>query len=1095
MQGADAHPVADRPTPQPVPGPMRHSDVRASARPLRSEPSTLNSTASASELRPSPTIADPSAREPAAAPPRWAVPLLAFAFVLSGGAGLIYESIWTRYLGLFVGHSAYAQIIVLVIFLGGMSVGAFVVGERSARLRHPLLWYAVVEGVVGVIGFVFHDIFTAATAVAYDHWFPSLAGGFGLTVVKWGLAGLLILPQSILLGTTFPLMSAGVLRLRGSRPGHVLGLLYFANSLGAAVGVLIAGFVLIAVVGLPGTLLTAALLNFAVAIGVGLPVRGGYLSDAVPLAPAPAKGGDVSSGSGDSLTLWRLLLLVSFGTAVSSFVYEIGWIRMLSLVLGSATHSFELMLSAFILGLALGAFWVRRRADEFTNPVRTLGVVQWVMGVLAICTLPVYVSSFGWTATLLRMLQSNDAAYQAYFGVRYVICLLVMLPATFCAGMTLPLITKTLIQSGSGERSIGAVYGVNTFGSIIGAALAGLVLMPLLGLKWLLVAGAMIDIVIGALLLSRAPRRSAPRPSTWASLSRVGLIATLVVVAAVAVFVRFDRSVITSGVYRHAGLPKAGSYDFPFYKDGRTATVSVRRAHGDSTAILTLSTNGKPDASVEDVWRRPARPGAPLVALTHDLCTQVMLPLVALAHVSGARQAAVIGQGSGMTSHFLLGSNRLERLYTIEIEPEMIRGSRVLMPANRRVFEDPRSTFVIDDAKSFFAANSRKFDLILSEPSNPWVSGVSGLFTAEFYQRVSRQLAPGGVFGQWLHLYEIDDMLVSSVLSAIDRTFPAYEVFLTSNVDLLVVATNAPRLPEPDWSVTSMPGVREDLSRVIPFTTMAFEDLRIASRATLHPYLSRPTQIVNSDYFPILDLGTERTRFLHVSADGITSLGTGRFDAMAALSGRRQPLAPPHGAPSPEVPRQKYEAIASQLRAARTTRAVADTTSDNEVRGDLYRMQIFERSMSLGTPPLDWRIWTQDFFAVEENLHAGSAGYADEAFYANVRAYLARAQAPAEARNAVEFMHSLATWSWAEVDRAGEPLVAVLETQKTAWAPTQLLREGLAVSRLLQGDKPGVSRVFHRLAPFSDGSASFRDRVIAAHAIEVSPAATLRASR
>lgn len=1077
---------------------MRHSDVRAPARLGRSEPSTLTAPSSTSELRP-PVASAESAALGSSAAPRWAVPLLSFAFVLSGAAGLIYESIWTRYLGLFVGHSAYAQIIVLVIFLGGMSIGAFLVGQRSARVQHPLFWYAGVEAAVGVIGLVFHDVFMAATNVAYDRWFPALAGGIGVTIVKWGLAGLLILPQSILLGTTFPLMSAGVMRLRSARPGHVLGLLYFANSLGAAFGVLVAGFALLALVGLPGTLLTAALLNFAVAIAVGLPVRGGYLRDADPLdAPAAAKG--ASSGTsderGESRTLWRLLLLVSFGTAVSSFVYEIGWIRMLSLVLGSATHSFELMLSAFILGLALGAFWVRRRADDFTNPVRTLGIVQWVMGVLAICTLPIYVSSFSWTATLLRMLQPTDTAYDAYFGARYLICLLVMLPATFCAGMTLPLITKTLIQAGSGERSIGAVYGVNTFGSIIGAALAGLVLMPLLGLKWLLVAGAAIDIVIGALLLARAPRQAAVQPRAWGGRGRVGAVATLAVVVAIAVFVRFDRSIITSGVYRHAGLPDAGTYDFPFYKDGRTATVSVRRLHGDSTAILTLSTNGKPDASVEDVWRRPARPGAALVPLTHDLCTQVMLPLVALAHASNARQAAVIGQGSGMTSHFLLGSNRLQRLYTIEIEPEMINGSRVLMPANRRVFEDPRSTFIIDDAKSFFAANNRTFDLILSEPSNPWVSGVSGLFTTEFYQRVSRQLAPGGVFGQWLHLYEIDDVLVLSVLAAIDRTFPAYEVFLTSNVDLLVVATNAPRLPEPDWSVISMPGVREDLSRVIPFTAAAFEDLRIGGRSTLHPYLARAAQIANSDYFPLLDLGTERTRFLHISADGITSLGVGRFDVIAALASRRQPLAPPHLAPSPEVPRQKLEAIASQLRVARSASpATIDTISDNGIRGELYRMQLFERGMSSGAAPLDWRLWTQDFFSVEENIHSGSAGYAEEAFYANVRAYLARARAPKEAHDAVDFMHGLATWSWDEVDRAGESLVATLETRRQSWAPTQLLREGLAVSRLMHGDKRGVSAVFHRLAPYSDGSATFRDRVIAAHALETSAEPRLQVSR
>ena len=180
-------------------------------------------------------------------------------FVLSGAAGLIYESIWSRYLGLFVGHSAYAQIIVLVIFLGGMSLGAHVVGRKSSRLRAPLIWYAGVELLVGLLAFVFHDAFLGVTAWIYQSVFPSVSGT-ALIALKWAIASALILPQSVLLGATFPLMSAGVIRLAGEehKPGRLLALLYFANSLGAAAGVLLSGFVLIGAVGLPGTLMAWA---------------------------------------------------------------------------------------------------------------------------------------------------------------------------------------------------------------------------------------------------------------------------------------------------------------------------------------------------------------------------------------------------------------------------------------------------------------------------------------------------------------------------------------------------------------------------------------------------------------------------------------------------------------------------------------------------------------------------------------------------------------------------------------------------------------------------------------------------------------------
>jgi spermidine synthase len=194
--------------------------------------------------------------------------------------------------------------------------------------------------------------------------------------------------------------------------------------------------------------------------------------------------------------------------------------------------------------------------------------------------------------------------------------------------------------------------------------------------------------------------------------------------------------------------------------------------------FITLSTNGKPDASMDAVWRDTTLRIGPPQTLQRDIATQFLLPIITLAHNPAAREAAVIGQGSGMTSHILLGSPAIQRLVTIEIEPEMITASRAFRPANRRVFEDPRSHFVIDDAKSYFAASGRRFDLILSEPSNPWVSGVSGLFTREFYGHVRRQLAPNGIFGQWLHLYELDDRLATTVLAALDENFETWEIVM-----------------------------------------------------------------------------------------------------------------------------------------------------------------------------------------------------------------------------------------------------------------------------------------------------------------------------
>src|SRR6185312_9396874 len=291
---------------------------------------------------------------------------------------------------------------------------------------------------------------------------------------------------------------------------------------------------------------------------------------------------------------------------------------------------------------------------------------------------------------------------------KYGIALAVMLPATFCAGITLPLITRMLLNAGGGERAVGIVYSVNTLGSIIGAGLAALVLMPLLGLKTLLISGAVIDMALGVWLMFLAGRGAADTRRF-----AVGLTGATVFIAGMsALNVHFDRSVTTSGVFRY----------------GR-----VRTAEDGGYSI---ATNGKPDASLSPNWFEPVTDTTTIVALDGDESTQILLPLITLAHVPDAKQGAVIGNGSGMSSHLLLGSPSLQKLVTIDIEPEMINGSHTFYPVNRRVFDDPRSQYVHDDAKSYFAASNRKFDLILSEPSNPWVSGVSGLFTDEFYQRI-----------------------------------------------------------------------------------------------------------------------------------------------------------------------------------------------------------------------------------------------------------------------------------------------------------------------------------------------------------------------
>src|SRR5256885_1906953 len=332
-------------------------------------------------------------------------------FAASGFAGLIYESIWTHYLKLFLGHAAYAQTLVLAIFMGGMALGSWISSRKSPRWRNLFAAYAITEAVVGVLGLVFHEIFTSATGLAYDVLLPRLAGSAAaVSALKWGLSAALILPQSVLLGMTFPLMTAGVLRAFPDRPGRSLAMLYFTNSLGAAAGVVVRCFVLVS--------------------------------------------------------------------------------------------------------------------------VRVLGYLQVAMGIAALLTLLAYGGTFHAMRWLILNLARNDLGYGLFNLASNGLALAIMLPATFCAGTTLPLITFHLIRRGCGEMSIGAVYAANTVGAIAGVFFAIHLGLPALGLKGLITLGGALDIALGAALLWSAASgfagRRAPAALTLASAAAVLLIASFV---------------------------------------------------------------------------------------------------------------------------------------------------------------------------------------------------------------------------------------------------------------------------------------------------------------------------------------------------------------------------------------------------------------------------------------------------------------------------------------------------------------------------------------------------------------------------------------
>jgi predicted membrane-bound spermidine synthase len=783
---------------------------------------------------------------------RWTFYVL---FTVSGFAGLIYESIWTHYLKLFLGHAAYAQSLVLVVFMGGMAAGAAWCARLSRRLANPLLVYAVVEAIIGAFALAFHPAFVATTDWAYASALPALEHEAAALAAKLVLACLLILPQSVLLGMTFPLMSAGLVRAHPAAPGESVAMLYFTNSLGAAAGVLASGFLLIAWVGLPGTLRVAGALNLFLAFAVWLLAR-----------PLPVLG-KVSAQTEGS----RLLLAVAFFTGLASFIYEIAWIRMLALVLGASTHSFELMLSTFILGLALGGLAVRRRVDRSASPERLLAWVQIAMGLAALATLPVYDFTFGLMEALMKGLARTATGYVLFNVSGQAIAALVMLPAAFCAGMTLPLITAALLRKGAGEAAIGRVYAANTLGAIAGVLVAVHLGLPLIGLKGTLIAGCAIDIALGVLLLRTS------RVAAWRFAG--GFCAAILL--AVGIAVKLDANKMTAGVFRHGELAASRDAEILFSRDGKTATVHLVKY----PEAVSLRTNGKSDGSIN------LEPGG---TRGTDEITMVLTGALPLALRPQIRSAAVIGIGTGLTTHTLLQSLDIERVDTVEIEAAMAQAARGFMPRNSGAFADPRGTILIDDAKTFFSTRGRRYELIVSEPSNPWVSGVSSLFTREFYRRIRAHLVPEGLLVQWIQLYEIDPSLVASVLRALGEEFPHYAVFAASDHDLLIVAAERPLPLPPRAEVFEHPGVASELWTVHVYSGGDFDARYLGNRATLEPLFASYGMPPNSDYAPVLDLNAARQRFMEKSATELVALLNAEVPLLELLEpGRgRRPVSP-----------------------------------------------------------------------------------------------------------------------------------------------------------------------------------------------------------
>jgi spermidine synthase len=730
--------------------------------------------------------------------------LLLVAYTCSGLAGLVYEVSWTRLLTLYVGHTTAAASAVVGAFLGGLAVGAAIGGRHAERLtpKQSLIAYIALELFVAVAAALVPLEVRAATPVLRWAYADGEPGALFPLVRLLTCFGMVFIP-ALALGATFPIATRW---FAGSvDPARASGWLYALNTAGAATGALLAGFFLIPAIGLNATLALAVAGSLLAAALVWLSYWRGDLDRAMAPAATPPKrkkkSARASTGNSEpasdlSTAALRWLAAGVLGvTGFASLMHEIVWTRILSLLLGPTVYAFAATLAAVIGGVAVGS------AIAAWGVGRTRRPALWLAAVLALAALATTATSSlaGREVPRFAVEQLADASttFEARLWSGVALTAALIFPTAVTLGAAFPL---TLAVVGAARTDVskrfGLVYAINTIGAVTGSLASGFFFIPALGLQTTLTVVSICLIGAAVAVIWLAARSFASR-----------LTGGLMTAAAAVLLVTspgWDRELLASGAYLYAPFVpkdldletqlKAGS--LLYYREGASSTVSVKRLTGTTT----LAVDGKTDASNRG-----------------DMLTQKLVAHLPLLLHDAPKRVGIVGLGSGVTLGAAL-SHPVERADVLEISPEVVEASHFFLEENKHALADPRTNLIVGDGRSHLVLTGEPYDVIISEPSNPWIAGVAALFTREFFETARDRLAPGGVLCQWANAYTISDANLRAIVATFGSVFPDGTVWLVGTEDVLMVGSKGQQ-PVADrlgaiaahWN---RPGVADDLKTV-----------------------------------------------------------------------------------------------------------------------------------------------------------------------------------------------------------------------------------------------------------------------------------------
>ena len=656
--------------------------------------------------------------------------------------------------------------------MGGLALGSYWAGRRADRWREsPLRTYGKLELLIAAYASLIPWLLAGLTPVLGAAWRLGADRHFALLgLIKFLAIAILILPATTLMGATLPVLSRLAAREGRSFGGRV-GALYAVNTFGAVFGTIACAFVILPTLGVHRALVGNIALNALVGV-----IAWAMGRDAAPAPDAWARDARTASSVGAPP---KALIL---GFAVSGFaamVLEVAWTRGLALVLGSSVYAYAAMLTAFLLGLASGAgsaarFLSRRRGADARL------VLSIVLAAAGLLSLAAAYAIQGLPRLFGEIYLAWRPSAGGWWAVEIGIALLVMFPTTFALGWVFPLVLEA---AGAGRQgvaaSVGRIYAANTLGTIVGAATAGFLLIPQIGVGPTLVGVAALQLLLGAAL--------APSSTHGTALGRRALAAACLggALLCAAFPPKWDVMLMNSGVYMNiqnvdpskgwAGfLQTVRTNNDPLYvKDGLTASILVAKQPRSGNVYLAV--NGKTDASSrEDLETQLAAGHFPL--LLHDAPKDVL----------------VIGLASGITVG-AVATHAVESIRVVEVESAMLGAARQFAEFNGRVLDDPRVTISINDARNELQFNPATYDIVISEPSNPWMTVAANLFTEDFFRIAKARVRPGGIYAQWVQTYCLAPPQLKSILAGFRRAYPHVLVFETlSGIDLLLIGSDRP---------------------------------------------------------------------------------------------------------------------------------------------------------------------------------------------------------------------------------------------------------------------------------------------------------------